>query len=154
MTRKTAFFHQNLFFFPLGLIILSSKFTLACIEGPEDIVGRFVKQIANDDFLEASKIILIYNNMNQSFFRKIIWRFAELPSTVEKIPMDEERVELMTKELVKKIYKLCKFVRDEEADECKLRLFFYCTSNNFDSSKLLAFGPRICHLIINLQHQT
>jgi hypothetical protein len=103
-----------------GLIILTAKYTLACVEGPEDIVGRFVRQIVANNFLDASKIVLIYNNMNQSFFRKIVWRFAELPDTVQPCPAGVDRATHTTKELVKKMYKLCKFVRDEEAEECKI----------------------------------
>ncbi|CAO1322045.1 unnamed protein product [Diamesa hyperborea] len=98
-----------------GLMIGHDMYTIHMIEGSDELVGKYFQLLSNiaDDLFEKSKVVLVYNNVNQRFLEKIVWRFANLPEVSDVTQNREHNISIM----LKKMYYLFRQIKEEEADE-------------------------------------
>lgn len=119
-----------------ALFILFDSYTIQMLEGPEEMINAYFNELAplHGKQIIQSRIVLNYTNINQKFFRRVIWRIAEFPSTLEKVPDScDDKKFFRCLMLTQKMYELCKKVREEEMDD----------SGGFKSSYLSADYKRI-----------
>ena len=109
-------------------------YTIHMLEGSDELIGKYFQLLSTiaDDLYEKSKVVLVYNNVNQvmtnvlnwnniinylhfqqRFLEKIVWRFANLPE-VSDVTLNREH-NIST--LLKKMYYLFRQIKEEEADE-------------------------------------
>ncbi|ETN59428.1 hypothetical protein AND_008977 [Anopheles darlingi] len=104
-----------------GLMINFDGYTVHMIESAEETIGEYMQHLATTSGLfDASRVILVYNNINQRFFRKLVWRASDYLNELKRTELDEKDPELMQNTInsfMVKVYKLCKMVREEELDE-------------------------------------
>ncbi|XP_055534691.1 uncharacterized protein LOC129724093 [Wyeomyia smithii] len=103
-----------------GLMINFDEYSMHMIESAEETIGEYMRYLADSDLFECSRVVLVYNNINQRFFRKLVWRFADylngLPPAVIDAK-DPNVVQNTINAFMVKVYTLCKMVRSEELDE-------------------------------------
>lgn len=100
-----------------GLLIGHDMYSLHMLEGSDELIGKYFKHLSKtaDELFEKSRVVLVYNNINQRFLEKIVWRLANLPETSDFDPAASEERNIST--FLKKMYYLFKKIREEEADE-------------------------------------
>lgn len=103
-----------------GLFILFDSITVQILEGPEEMLNLYFQMLTQLEgtHIRQSRIVLVYTNINQRFFRRIIWRIAEYPSTIEKVPEGVSDANLYKcQSMILKCYELSKKIREEEMDD-------------------------------------
>jgi hypothetical protein len=112
-----------------GLLIGHEKYSMHMLEGSDELIGRYFQHLSKiaDEYFEESRVVLVYNNINQRFLEKIIWRLATLPETTDCDPngIDEKNISVF----LKKMYYLFKKIKEEEADEDATFKSFYLTTD-------------------------
>lgn len=112
-----------------GLLIGHEKYSIHMLEGSDELIGRYFKLLSKiaDEHFEVSRVVLVYNNINQRFLEKITWRLANLPETTDFDPnfSDEKNISIF----LKKMYYLFKKIKEEEADEDATFKSFYLTTD-------------------------
>lgn len=118
-----------------ALFILFDSYTVQMLEGPEEMINAYIKELAPlmGTDIKESRVVLNYTNINQKFFRRVIWRIAEFPSSIETVPDNADKKLFRCQSFIIKVYDLCKKVREEEMDD----------SGGFKSSYLSADYRRI-----------
>ncbi|KAG5676236.1 hypothetical protein PVAND_006085 [Polypedilum vanderplanki] len=109
-----------------GLLIGHDMYTMHMLEGNDELIGNFFKHLSNvaDELFEKSRVVLVYNNINQRFFEKIVWRLATLPEITDA----SDNLERNISTFLKKMYYLFKKIREEESDEDTAFKSYYLTS--------------------------
>ncbi|XP_058122955.1 uncharacterized protein LOC131293944 [Anopheles ziemanni] len=103
-----------------GLMINFDGYTVHMIESAEDTIGEYMQHLAASDLFEASRVVLVYNNINQRFFRKLVWRASDYLNELPRTELDQQDPRLTQNTInafLVKVYRLCKMVREEELDE-------------------------------------
>ncbi|XP_053663124.1 uncharacterized protein LOC128712254 [Anopheles marshallii] len=103
-----------------GLMINFDGYTVHMVESAEETVGEYMDTLAACDLFEASRVVLVYNNINQRFFRKLVWRASDYLNELPRTELDQQDPNLTQNTIdafLVKVYKLCKMVREEELDE-------------------------------------
>lgn len=97
-----------------GLLIIHKNFSVHMLEGSEDLIGKFCQTISKtyDEYFEKSRVVLIHNNINQRFFKKIVWRFVTSAEDSDK-KIDPD-IEKNISTFLMKCYSLFEKVRDDE----------------------------------------
>lgn len=114
-----------------GLLIGHEKYSIHMLEGSDELIGKFFQHLSKvaDEYFEVSRVVLVYNNINQRFLEKIIWRLAALPeettSDFDPNANDEKNIS----NFLKKMYYLFKKIKEEEADEDTTFKSFYLTTD-------------------------
>lgn len=103
-----------------GLFILFDSYTVQILEGPEEMLNLYFQALAPlvPQIIRKARIVLNFTNINQRFFRRIIWRIAEFPSTFYRAPdtvNDKKFHQCQT--MIEKVYELSKKIREEELDD-------------------------------------
>lgn len=118
MKSELTFSSHNIF--PIGLMINYTNFTIHMLEGTEGIISTFLQRIVERllPIFIKSRVVLIYNNANQKFFRRMMIKFAEPPVLIEKIMgSTTDIIQHHIKTLVTRLYALSARLQDEELDE-------------------------------------
>lgn len=112
-----------------GLFIGHEHYSLHMVEGSDELIGNYFQHLAKtaDEIFEKSRVVLVYNNINQRFLEKIVWRLANLPEVSDFDP--NGGIERNISTFLKKMYYLFKKIREEEADEDTLFKSFYLTTD-------------------------
>ncbi|XP_050076271.1 uncharacterized protein LOC126563670 [Anopheles maculipalpis] len=103
-----------------GLMINFDGYTVHMVESAEETVGEYMHTLAASDLFEASRVVLVYNNINQRFFRKLVWRASDYLNELPRTELDQRDPNLTQTTIdafLVKVYKLSKMVREEELDE-------------------------------------
>ncbi|XP_058831145.1 uncharacterized protein LOC131689841 [Topomyia yanbarensis] len=103
-----------------GLMINFDGYSMHMIESSEETIGEYMRYLAASDLFDCSRVVLVYNNINQRFFRKLVWRFADYLNGLEPTVIDTKDSNVVEKTInafMVKVYTLCKMVRTEELDE-------------------------------------
>ncbi|CRL01607.1 CLUMA_CG014682, isoform A [Clunio marinus] len=112
-----------------GLLIGHDLYSMHMLEGSDELIGNYFQLLSKtaDELFEKSRVVLVYNNINQRFLEKIVWRLANLP----EIPDfdDKASVDRNISSFLKKMYYLCKKIKEEETDEDTTFKSFYLTSD-------------------------
>uniref|UniRef100_A0A182P5K8 BLUF domain-containing protein n=1 Tax=Anopheles epiroticus TaxID=199890 RepID=A0A182P5K8_9DIPT len=106
-----------------GLMINFDGYTVHMVESAEETVGEYMHTLAASGLFEESRVVLVYNNINQRFFRKLVWRVSDYLAELKRTELDQRDPNLTQNTIdafMVKVYKLCKMVREEELDESKL----------------------------------
>lgn len=125
-----------------GLFLIYRHFGIVLIEGSEAVLGKFINKLTavEDKYLEASKIVAIYNNANQviistkdrwlhcklnvnlfqRMFNKIISRMGE-PTARKEDPNDQHLTETLdiVSKFLRTVYGLCKRINADDLDDSK-----------------------------------
>uniref|UniRef100_A0A182S5D4 BLUF domain-containing protein n=1 Tax=Anopheles funestus TaxID=62324 RepID=A0A182S5D4_ANOFN len=107
-----------------GLMINFDGYTVHMVESAEETIGEYMHTLAACDLFEDSRVVLVYNNINQRFFRKLVWRASDYLNELPRTELDQRDPNLTQNTIdafLVKVYKLCKMVREEELDESKSR---------------------------------
>jgi hypothetical protein len=112
-----------------GLFIGHEDYTIHMLEGSDELIGNYFRLLSKtaDEIFEKSRVVLVYNNINQRFLEKIVWRLANLPEVSDfdpKLPIERN-----ISTFLKKMYYLFKKIREEEADEDTTFKSFYLTTD-------------------------
>ena len=112
-----------------GLLIGHDKFSLHMLEGSDELIGKYFQHLSQiaDELFEKSRVVLVYNNINQRFLEKIVWRLANLPEVSDFETTNSTERNILT--FLKKMYHLFKKIKEEEADEDTTFKSFYLTSD-------------------------
>lgn len=112
-----------------GLLIGHDMYSLHMLEGSDELIGNYFKHLSKvaDEYFEKSRVVLVYNNINQRFLEKIVWRLANLPETSDFNESANPEQNIST--FLKKMYYLFKKIREEESDEDATFKSFYLTSD-------------------------
>lgn len=112
-----------------GLFIGHENYSLHMLEGSDELIGNYFQHLSKvaDELFEKSRVVLVYNNINQRFLEKIVWRLANLPEASDFDP--EGGIERNISTFLKKMYYLFKKIREEEADEDATFKSFYLTTD-------------------------
>ena len=112
-----------------GLFIGHEHYSLHMLEGSDELIGNYFKHLSKiaDTIFENSRVVLVYNNINQRFLEKIVWRLANLPDLSDFEP--DAGIERNISTFLKKMYFLFKKIREEEADEDTTFKSFYLTTD-------------------------
>jgi hypothetical protein len=112
-----------------GLLIGHDMYSLHMLEGSDELIGNYFRHLSKtaDELFEKSRVVLLYNNINQRFLEKIVWRLANLPENSDFDP--KASVERNISTFLKKMYYLFKKIKEEEADEDTTFKSFYLTSD-------------------------
>lgn len=114
-----------------GLLIGHENYSVHMLEGSDELIGKFFQHLSSvaDELFETSRVVLVYNNINQRFLEKIIWRLANLETTTtsdfDPTASDEKNISTF----LKKMYYLFKKIKEEEADEDTTFKSFYLTTD-------------------------
>ncbi|XP_058466928.1 uncharacterized protein LOC131439656 [Malaya genurostris] len=103
-----------------GLMINFDGYSMHMIESAEETIGEYMKYLASSDLFDSSRVVLVYNNINQRFFRKLVWRFADYLNALVPTVIDDKDPDVIQNtinDFMRKVYTLCKMVRTEELDE-------------------------------------
>lgn len=103
-----------------ALLILFDSYTVQMLEGPEEMINAYIRELAPleaANVIKQSRIVLNYTNINQKFFRRVLWRIAEFPSYVDQLPDDVDKKLYRCQSLILKTYDLCTKVRLEEVED-------------------------------------
>uniref|UniRef100_A0A182Q4H6 BLUF domain-containing protein n=1 Tax=Anopheles farauti TaxID=69004 RepID=A0A182Q4H6_9DIPT len=103
-----------------GLMINFDGYTVHMVESAEETVGEYLRTLAVCELFELSRVVLVYNNINQRFFRKLVWRASDYLNELPRTELDQHDPNLTQATIdafLVKVYKLCKMVREEELDE-------------------------------------
>lgn len=112
-----------------GLLIGHDMYSIHMLEGSDELIGNYFRHLSKpaEELFEKSRVVLLYNNINQRFLEKIVWRLANLPENSDVDPTaDTER---NISNFLKKMYYLFKKIKEEEADEDTTFKSFYLTSD-------------------------
>lgn len=112
-----------------GLLIGHDMYSLHMLEGSDEMIGKYFQHLSKtaDDLFEKSRVVLVYNNINQRFLEKIVWRLANLPEVSDFDPASSTERNIST--FLKKMYYLFKKIKEEESDEDTTFKSFYLTSD-------------------------
>lgn len=112
-----------------GLLIGHDMYTLHMLEGSDELIGHYFQHLSKvaDELFEKSRVVMVYNNINQRFLEKIVWRLANLPEVSDFDVNDNVEHNIST--FLKKMYYLFKKIKEEEADEDTTFKSFYLTSD-------------------------
>lgn len=112
-----------------GLLIGHDIYSLHMLEGSDELIGNYFKHLAKiaDELFEKSRVVLVYNNINQRFLEKIVWRLANLPETSDFVTGSSKEQNISM--FLKKMYYLFKKIKEEEADEDTTFKSFYLTTD-------------------------
>nr|XP_029726575.1 uncharacterized protein LOC115265474 [Aedes albopictus] len=103
-----------------GLMINFDGYSMHMVESAEETIGEYMRYLAASDLFESSRVVLVYNNINQRFFRKLVWRFADYLNDLTPSVIDAKDPDVVQKTIngfMVQLYTLCKMVRAEELDE-------------------------------------
>ncbi|XP_058055884.1 uncharacterized protein LOC131207287 [Anopheles bellator] len=103
-----------------GLMINFDGYTVHMIESAEETIGEYMQQLVTSDLFDDSRVVLVYNNINQRFFRKLVWRVSDYLNELPRTELDHKDPALVQNTInafMVKVYALCKMVREEELDE-------------------------------------
>ncbi|XP_052862614.1 uncharacterized protein LOC128269247 [Anopheles cruzii] len=103
-----------------GLMINFDGYTVHMIESAEETIGEYMKQLVTSDLFDDSRVVLVYNNINQRFFRKLVWRVSDYLNELPRTELDHKDPALVQNTInafMVKVYALSKMVREEELDE-------------------------------------
>lgn len=95
-----------------GLLIGHDMYSLHMLEGSDELIGNYFKNLSkiSNELFEKSRVVLVYNNINQRFLEKIVWRLANLPEVSD---FDEKGgTERHISMFLKKMYYLFKKIRE------------------------------------------
>lgn len=111
-----------------GLLIGHDMYSLHMLEGSDELIGNYFKLLSKtaDELFEKSRVVLVYNNINQRFLEKIVWRLANLPEAADAV---SDSIELNISSFLKKMYHLFRKIREEESDEDATFKSYYLTSD-------------------------
>lgn len=112
-----------------GLLIGHDLYSFHMLEGSDELIGNYFKHLSKtaDELFEKSRVVLVYNNINQRFLEKIVWRLTTLPE-VSDFSEDSTKEQNISK-FLKKMYYLFKKIREEEADEETTFKSFYLSTD-------------------------
>lgn len=112
-----------------GLLIGHDMYSIHMLEGSDELIGNYFRHLSKtaDELFEKSRVVLVYNNINQRFLEKIVWRLANLPENSDTDPSASTEHKIST--FLKKMYYLFKKIREEEADEDTTFKSFYLSSD-------------------------
>lgn len=112
-----------------GLFIGHEDYSIHMLEGSDELIGNYFRLLTKpaNALFEKSRVVLVYNNINQRFLEKIVWRLANLPEHSDIDPSGNVERNIST--FLKKMYYLFKKIREEEADEEATFKSFYLTSD-------------------------
>lgn len=112
-----------------GLLIGHDLYSFHMLEGSDELIGNYFKHLSKtaDELFEKSRVVLVYNNINQRFLEKIVWRLATLPE-VSDFDEDNTKEQNISK-FLKKMYYLFKKIHEEEADEETTFKSFYLSTD-------------------------
>uniref|UniRef100_A0A182X756 BLUF domain-containing protein n=1 Tax=Anopheles quadriannulatus TaxID=34691 RepID=A0A182X756_ANOQN len=105
-----------------GLMINFDGYTVHMVESAEETVGEYLRTLAAADLFEESRVVLVYNNINQRLFRKLVWRVSDYLNELKRTELDQRDPNLTQGTInafLVQVYQLCKMVREEELDESK-----------------------------------
>ncbi|XP_041771564.1 uncharacterized protein LOC121593359 [Anopheles merus] len=103
-----------------GLMINFDGYTVHMVESAEETVGEYLRTLAAADLFEESRVVLVYNNINQRLFRKLVWRVSDYLNELKRTELDQRDPNLTQGTInafLVQVYQLCKMVREEELDE-------------------------------------
>uniref|UniRef100_A0ABM2AQP7 BLUF domain-containing protein n=1 Tax=Anopheles coluzzii TaxID=1518534 RepID=A0ABM2AQP7_ANOCL len=103
-----------------GLMINFDGYTVHMVESAEETVGEYLRTLAATDLFEESRVVLVYNNINQRLFRKLVWRVSDYLNELKRTELDQRNPNLTQGTInafLVQVYQLCKMVREEELDE-------------------------------------
>lgn len=112
-----------------GLLIGHDMYSLHMLEGSDELIGNYFQHLSKtaDEIFEKSRVVLVYNNINQRFLEKIVWRLANLPEEADADVSGSAEQNIST--FLKKMYHLFKKIREEESDEDATFKSYYLTSD-------------------------
>ncbi|XP_053672707.1 uncharacterized protein LOC128723029 [Anopheles nili] len=125
-----------------GLMLSCDDYTMHMIESAEETIGEYMHQLAKvEDLSVDTRVVLVYNNINQRFFRKLVWRVFDYMDSLPQTELDQRDPNLIQSTIdafLVKLFKLCKQVRAEELDENSafksLYLYDYCKEYTPDTA--------------------
>ncbi|XP_061505167.1 uncharacterized protein LOC5666878 [Anopheles gambiae] len=103
-----------------GLMMNFDGYTVHMVESAEETVGEYLRTLAAADLFEESRVVLVYNNINQRLFRKLVWRVSDYLNELKRTELDQRDPNLTQGTInafLVQVYQLCKMVREEELDE-------------------------------------
>ncbi|XP_055608375.1 uncharacterized protein LOC129755762 [Uranotaenia lowii] len=103
-----------------GMMVNFEGYSMHMIESSEETVGEYMRYLAESDLFETSRVVFVYNNINQRLFRKLVWRFADYLNDLPPSEIDMKDASIAQKTIdafMTKVYTLAKMVRAEELDE-------------------------------------
>lgn len=112
-----------------GLLIGHDMYSLHMLEGSDELIGNYFHHLSKiaGELFESSRVVLVYNNINQRFLEKIVWRLANLPETSTDFD-SSGNTERTISTYLKKMYYLFKKIREEESDEDTTFKSFYLST--------------------------
>lgn len=122
-----------------GLVLIYRQYGVLLFEGPEVVLGKIIAKIATkkEQCVEASKIIIIYNNANQvhidlnhsliftsnnhpfqRFFNKIISRMGEPVSRTDADLTNLSTLDIISK-FLRTLHTLSRKINSDDVDDSK-----------------------------------
>ncbi|EDO63777.1 AGAP005994-PA [Anopheles gambiae str. PEST] len=94
-----------------GLMINFDGYTVHMVESAEETVGEYLRTLAAADLFEESRVVLVYNNINQRLFRKLVWRVSDYLNELKRTELDQRDPNLTQGTInafLVQVYQLCK----------------------------------------------